>query len=144
MADPSKHEAHELPIINRLIEVEVRAWLDTGLSIAAASFGGDTAEYEHAGREAIEQVRYLHLAGADHTLVPRIIDALRRAGLLAEVTPAEQVAEVVHLTPRWGAKGAMSCCGRTPFEVPHDMLAMSLELVTCTGAAEPLAEADRG
>ena len=87
MGDLSKHEVHELPLINRLIEDEVRTWLTTHLDLAAASFAGATARHTDVGRLAIDQVRHLHLAGAHYQLVPRIIDALRRAQLLADGGP---------------------------------------------------------
>lgn len=77
MADPSKHEAHDLPLITRLIEDEVNRWLDTRLNLAAGVLGP----------AVVDQVRHLHLAGAHYQLVPRVIDALRRAGLLAQAAP---------------------------------------------------------
>jgi hypothetical protein len=69
--------------VTRLIEAEIREWLATRLAIAAASFAGPNAEYERGGRQAIEQVRHLHLSGAEYALVPKIVSALRRANLLA-------------------------------------------------------------
>lgn len=83
MADLT-HEVHGLPLVTRIIEAEITKWRNTTLGIAAAAFAASSAEEERGGRKAIEQIRYLHQSGPGYSVVPRIVDALRRAGLLAE------------------------------------------------------------
>lgn len=77
-ADPRQHEAHEIPLVSRLITAEITEWLGTNLATAAAAT--PTAD----GRAAIDRVQNLDLAGVDYRLTPRIVDALRRAGCLRE------------------------------------------------------------
>lgn len=79
--DPSEHDAHEMPLADRLIQDRVKTWLDTALAIELAGYGDLDAE-ERAARKAVEQVKHLALADYPYALVPRIIDDLRRAGLL--------------------------------------------------------------
>lgn len=81
--DPSEHEAHEMPLAERLVLDRVKAWLNTGLAIELAGYGNLTPE-EHAARRAVEQVKHLALADYPYALVPRIVDDLRRAGLLVD------------------------------------------------------------
>jgi hypothetical protein len=77
------HEIHEVPLVDRIIEAEIRSWRNTTLGTAAAAFGSSTPE-ERGGQKAIEQIRYLHQSGPAYSVVPRIVGALRRAGLLRE------------------------------------------------------------
>lgn len=82
MKDPGAHIAHDLPLADRIIDQHIRDYIRTATDTARAANGylGDKA----AGFEqAIDQMRHLHLAGWDYRLTPRIVDALRRAGLLA-------------------------------------------------------------
>jgi len=78
---PSEHPAHEAPLAERLVQDRVKRWLDTALAIELAGYGDLDAE-ERAARKAVEQVKHLALADYPYALVPRIIDDLRRAGLL--------------------------------------------------------------
>ncbi|NUS25085.1 MAG: hypothetical protein HOV92_12795 [Streptomyces sp.] len=80
---PSEHSAHEAPLAERLIHDRVKAWLDTALATELAGYGDLTGE-ERAARKAVEQVKHLALADYPYALVPRIVDDLRRAGLLVE------------------------------------------------------------
>lgn len=79
---PSEHPAHEAPLAERLVQGRVKTWLDTALAIELAGYGDLNAE-ERAARKAVEQVKHLALADYPYALVPRIVDDLRRAGLLA-------------------------------------------------------------
>ncbi|NUS82747.1 MAG: hypothetical protein HOY75_08335 [Streptomyces sp.] len=81
--DPIQHEAHEMPLAERLIRGRVKTWLDTGLAIELAGYG-DLNPEERAARKAVEQVKHLALADYTYALVPRIIDDLRRAGLMVD------------------------------------------------------------
>jgi hypothetical protein len=81
--NPSDHRAHEMPLAERLIQHRVKTWLDTALAIELAGYGKLTPE-ERAAREAVEQVKHLALADYSCALVPRIVDDLRRAGLLPD------------------------------------------------------------
>ena len=80
MATDIEHEIHETPLAERIIGDEVARWLETGFATALAGLNnlGDEA----ARRAGIEEMQYLHLSGHDYELVPRIVDALTRAGLL--------------------------------------------------------------
>jgi hypothetical protein len=69
-------DIHAEPLANRLIDAEIRQWLDRYLGVAEAAAGSDAA------RRVIEQVRHLHLANYFYTLTPAILDALRRAGVI--------------------------------------------------------------
>jgi hypothetical protein len=80
---PSDHPAHEAPLAERLVQDRVKRWLDTALAIELAGYGHLTAE-ERAARKAVEQVKHLALADYPYALVPRIVDDLRRAGLLVD------------------------------------------------------------
>ena len=80
---PSEHPAHEAPLAERLVEDRVKRWLNTALAIELAGYGDLNAE-ERAARKAVEQVKHLALADYPYALVPRIVDDLRRAGLLVD------------------------------------------------------------
>ncbi len=82
-SNPSDHPAHEMPLAERLVLDRVKTWLNTGLATELAGYGDLNAE-ERAARKAVEQVKYLALADYSYTLVPRIVEDLRRAGLLVE------------------------------------------------------------
>jgi hypothetical protein len=81
--NPSDHPAHEMPLAERLVKDRVKTWLDTALAIELAGYGDITAE-ERAARKAVDQVKHLALADYSYALVPRIVDDLRRAGLLVD------------------------------------------------------------
>jgi hypothetical protein len=73
------NELHDLPLANRLVDGEVRAWLDTHLGLLLAQTSDGSPE-----RKIVEQARHLSLDGYSYQLTPKILDALRRAALLAE------------------------------------------------------------
>jgi hypothetical protein len=75
------HELHELPLANRIIDELVRDYLDRAAGIAYAGTGEATDE-ERGARKAIAEMRHLHLDSYPYALTPKILDALRRAGLL--------------------------------------------------------------
>lgn len=81
--DPAQHEAHDMPLAERLIQDRVKTWLDTALAIELAGYG-DLNPEERAARKAVEQVKHLALADYTYALVPRIAEDLRRAGLLID------------------------------------------------------------
>ena len=66
-------EIHEMPLSSRLAEDAIREWLDRRTATALAAC-------EPEARQGIEQMRYLHLDDYSYTLVPRILDELKRAG----------------------------------------------------------------
>lgn len=72
------NEIHDLPLASRLVDAEIRNWLDTHLGILAAQTDDDSPEWK-----IVEQARHLNLAEFSVQLTPRILDVLRRAGLLA-------------------------------------------------------------
>lgn len=86
MRNPAGHEAHERSLANRLIDQAIREWIDVQLNIALAFTPMN--DREHGAKAAIEQVRNLDLAGYRHQLTPKILDELRRAGLLVTDTKA--------------------------------------------------------
>lgn len=82
-ADPRSHPAHDQPLADRLVTDIITDWIRTNLAIAVAATGAATPE-EQAAQAAIDRVKHLDLAGVDYRLTPRILGALRRAGLLRE------------------------------------------------------------
>lgn len=82
---PSNNDAHDFPLADRLVDDLIKKWLDTAIATELAGHGNTTPE-ERAARRAIEQVRHLALADYSYALTPKILDELRRAGLLS--TPA--------------------------------------------------------
>jgi hypothetical protein len=76
-----QHEIHSVPLLNRLIDEQIREWLDTRTSIALATVG-DIGQFELGQKAGIVQMRHLHLDNYSYTLVARIIEHLDRAGLL--------------------------------------------------------------
>lgn len=81
MPDPSQHPAHEFPLADRIVDGLIGDYIVTAceLALAAHGYSGDKA----AGYvQAVEDLRYRNLAGWDYRLTPKILDALRRAGLL--------------------------------------------------------------
>jgi hypothetical protein len=81
--DPSAHEAHEMPLAGRIIDRLIGAYIAHAGDIALAGNGYSGAE-EEGFRKGVEQMRYLHLSGWDYRLTPKILDELRRAGLLRD------------------------------------------------------------
>lgn len=81
MNNPSQHDAHDYPLADRLVCDRIGRWLKTALDTEMAGYGELTPE-EKAARKAVEQVRHLALADYSYALVPKILDDLRRAGLL--------------------------------------------------------------
>jgi len=69
-------DIHDTALADRLVDDVIRKWLDSHLGIAEAAADTDDK------RQAINQVRWLHLDGYWYQLTPAILDALRRAGLL--------------------------------------------------------------
>lgn len=74
------NEVHDLPLANRLIEAVILDWLNAATVIALASRG--ELGTEPAERKAIEEMRHLHLADYSYAVAPKIVDQLRRAGLM--------------------------------------------------------------
>lgn len=72
------NEIHDLPLANRLVDGVIREWLNQKFGLQFAQYGGGSPE-----RKALEQARYVGLDGYTYNLTPVILDALRRAGLLA-------------------------------------------------------------
>lgn len=85
-ANPAQHEVHETPLANRIIDDLIGEYITTHTGLAAAGYGHLT-DHDKGAQEAIDAVLNLHLAGWTYALTPRIVDALKRAGLLA--TPAQ-------------------------------------------------------
>jgi hypothetical protein len=86
--NPSAHEAHEVPLADRIVEHAIREWLSTATAIALAANGNPPLnDYERGFKQGVEQMRHLHLANYWYALVPKIVDQMRRAGLLREAAP---------------------------------------------------------
>jgi hypothetical protein len=66
---------HWQPLAERLVDAEIRGWLDTHLGLLKAQTSDGSAE-----RKIVDQARHLHLDGYSTQLTPKILDALRRAG----------------------------------------------------------------
>lgn len=74
---------HDEPIAQRLIEQGIRDWLNTATAIAHAANGSPPInDYERGVRQGIDRMRHLHLDNYWYTLVPRLMDELKRAGAL--------------------------------------------------------------
>lgn len=85
MTDPAAHEAHALPLADRIMEQAIREWLNTATATALAGNGSPPInDYERGFKQGVEQMRHLHLDGYWYTVVPKVIDQMRRAGLLAQ------------------------------------------------------------
>lgn len=83
--DPSTHEAHELPLGYRIVERIIHDWLATATGIANAANGNPPLDdYERGVKQGIDNMAHSHLANYSYTVVPQIIDELRRAGLLTD------------------------------------------------------------
>jgi len=83
--DPAAHEAHEAPLADRIVEQAIREWLSTATAIALAANGNPPVDdYERGIKQGIEHMAYSHLASYPYTVVPKITDQMRRAGLLAQ------------------------------------------------------------
>jgi hypothetical protein len=96
------NEIHDLPLANRLVDDEIRNWLDTHLGLLAAQTSDDSPE-----RKIVDQARHLHLDNYWYVLTPKILDALRRADLLA-------------VTDREGLRGSGGCSGSPRGHVDDD------------------------
>lgn len=81
MSDPSQHEAHDMPLVSRIIDAAVREWLNRRTATALAATG-DLDDYERGVRQGIEQMRHLHLDDYWYALTPKITEELERAGRL--------------------------------------------------------------
>jgi hypothetical protein len=76
-------EAHDFPLDYRLVKDVIGKWLDTATAIASAANGSPPInDYERGFQQGVEQMRYLHLDNYWYTLVPQILDQLKRSGLL--------------------------------------------------------------
>jgi hypothetical protein len=83
--DPAAHEAHEVPLADRIMEQTIREWLNTATAIALAANGNPPIDdYERGVKQGIEHMRHGHLDNYWYALVPKVIDQMRRAGLLAQ------------------------------------------------------------
>lgn len=84
-ADPAQHEAHEFPLAARIIDGLIGEWLQQHTAIATAAAGsGCLSDYERGVHAGIDRLHHGHLTGFTYNLTPLILDALRRAGLLAD------------------------------------------------------------
>lgn len=82
MTNPAAHEAHDLPLADRIVERAIRDWLDAATATARAASGNPPAsDYERGISQGIDNMRHLHLDNYWYTLVPEILGALRRAGI---------------------------------------------------------------
>jgi hypothetical protein len=82
-ADPAAHQAHEFPLADRIVDQAIRDWLETRFAVARAAAGaGALSDRERAVHAGIDDME-CRLSGYGCTLTPAILDALRRAGLLA-------------------------------------------------------------
>ncbi|MCX5598495.1 hypothetical protein OOK29_10120 [Streptomyces phaeochromogenes] len=79
--DPSHNAAHDFPLADRLVIDRIKQWLDTAIATELAGYGTLDPQ-EVAARKAVDQVRHLALADYQYALVPKILDDLRRAGLM--------------------------------------------------------------
>ena len=86
MADGlAAHEAHDLPLAHRIVEQAIGEWLNTATAIALAANGNPPLnDYERGIKQGIDCMRHGHLDNYWYALVPKIIDQLHRAGLLAQ------------------------------------------------------------
>src|SRR5262245_3845085 len=126
MGDVNVDEIHVLPLVNRLVDDEIRRWLDRHLGLQQAGYG----EPEAPMRAAVEQSRHLHLDNYDYALTPKILDALRRAGQLKG--PLQFTDEQVEAAAR--ALHEDNCFGEDysgdPFAVEGDMSSHRIDVLT--------------
>ena len=85
MTDPAAHEAHDLPLAHRIVAKAVMDWLNAATATARAANGSPPlGDYERGIDQGIDRMRHLHLDNYWYTLVPKITDELKRAGLLTQ------------------------------------------------------------
>jgi hypothetical protein len=83
LKDPRAHEAHDVPLADRLVEGVISRWLASATAIGLAANGNPpVSEYERGVSQGIEHMAYSHLANYPYTVVPQILDELRRAGVI--------------------------------------------------------------
>lgn len=83
MSNPAAHEAHDLPLADRLVSDAIGRWLDTATGLARAANGNPPLnDYERGIAQGIDHMRHGHLDNYWYTVVPKILDELRRAGLM--------------------------------------------------------------
>lgn len=87
--DPSHNAAHDLSLAERLVNDLIKSWLNTQLGIELAGYGDATSE-QRSARNAIHQARHLALSNYRDALTPKILDELKRAGLLTSQVESEQ------------------------------------------------------
>jgi len=88
----ARAENHDFPLAERLVSEAIRKYIDIATATALAGFG-DLNDYERGARQGIDQMRHLHLAGWDYSVVPQILEELRRAGLLPPLSRTGQNGE---------------------------------------------------
>jgi hypothetical protein len=71
------NEIHELPLANRLVDAAIREWLDRKLDLQFAQYADGSPEWK-----ALDQARHVALGGYTYDLTPKVLDALRRAGVV--------------------------------------------------------------
>ncbi len=84
MSGKAGHEAHDLPLAARLVDGAIGSWLETRYAVACATVDPKFSDYERGKRQGFEEMRFLHLANYWYTVTLKIIDELKRAGLLKE------------------------------------------------------------
>lgn len=82
MTGPAAHEAHETPLESRLVDDAIREWMRRRTDTAHAATGSPVSDYERGKHAGIDDLS-VRLDDYWYTVGPAIIDALRRAGLLA-------------------------------------------------------------
>jgi len=83
MTDPAAHEAHDLPLADRIAATAIQDWLNAATATARAANGNPPlGDYERGIGQGIDRMRHLCLDNYWYTVVPEILGALRRAGLL--------------------------------------------------------------
>ena len=84
MKNPAAHEAHDLPLADRIAAKAIQDWLDAATATARAANGNPPlGDYERGIDQGIDRMRHLYLDSYWYTVVPEVLDALRRAGLLS-------------------------------------------------------------
>lgn len=71
------NEIHQMPLPERLVDAEIRDWLDLKFGLLLAQVTEADPEWK-----ILKQARHVQLDGYSYDLTPRILNALRRAGLL--------------------------------------------------------------
>lgn len=88
MIDPDARTIHDLPLANRLVDDLIAAYVAEAVRDAYRMAQGWDDQYVGVAEQTIDAMERDQFGGWELRLTPKILDALRRAGLLVDREPA--------------------------------------------------------